>query len=127
MENTRFANSARHRSLIAGTGADLQDFFGALEVEGLRHQGHDVRLGYRLPFSDGQWMVVVGLTPQRFLDKQMSRNLAHRRKDSWVMDASRGELGIHHAISGFLEVYQGLELFARQGLFPGNSVSREPP
>jgi hypothetical protein len=37
------------------------------------------------------------------------------------MDASRGELGIHHAISGFLEVYQGLKLFARQGRFSGYS------
>jgi hypothetical protein len=65
-------------------------------------------------------MVVVGLTPQRFLDKQMSRNLAQCRKDSRVVDAARGELRIHHTISGFLEVYQGLKLFARQGLFPGN-------
>ena len=84
---------------VAGAGADLEDFFAALEHQGFGHEGHDIGLGNRLLSGDRKRRVLVGEFTKIFRQEQFARHLAHRLEHQFVADASRGNMALNHLLT----------------------------
>src|SRR5207253_1429549 len=92
----------QHGGLIPGAGSDLQDLFRAAQLEQLRHEPDDVRLGDRLLLADRQRMVAVSAIAQRLLDEEMARHPSHRGEDALVGNPALHELLLDHPGAGRL-------------------------
>ena len=63
---------------IPGARSDFEDLFSALQIQRLRHQGHNIGLGDGLSGSDGKRRVLIGEFPQPLGKKRFPWDLAHR-------------------------------------------------
>ena len=67
----------KNRRLIAGTGADLQHMFVAIEFQQGGHKAHREGLADSLAVTDGQGMVGIGLVEIAVEDKLMAGDSFH--------------------------------------------------
>ncbi len=84
---------------VAGTSANLENLVAGRELEGLEHEGHDVRLGDGLAVPDRKGMIFVGLGAVRFRDKFVAGNTKHGVEDARIGDAAVPELRVDHTLT----------------------------
>ena len=84
---------------VAGTGANFENLVVGRELEGLQHEGNDVRLGDGLAVSDGKRMIFVGLGAVRFRDKFVAGDAKHGVEDARVGNPTGPELGVDHKLT----------------------------
>ena len=82
--------------LVAGAGADLEDFVFFGDTEGCAHEGDDVGLGDSLAVADGQGVVFVGESEEIVGDELVAGDLAHDLDDGRVGDAPGDEAVLDH-------------------------------
>ena len=73
--------------LVAGTGADFQNFIPGSRTYGFGHECHDVRLRDGLAVTDRQRVVGVGLAAQTQREKFVPRHGAHGMERGGIGDA----------------------------------------
>src|SRR6185295_5138582 len=82
--------------LIARAGADFQHEIARTQLENVRHQRDDVRLGDRLVETDGQRTVEIGIRLQldgdEFVARQTRENFHHRGTEYSLAGVRRGQL-----------------------------------
>src|SRR5437868_794705 len=88
----------QYRGGVTGTGADLEDFFAALEHQGFCHEGDDVGLGNGLALANRERRIFVSEFAQLLRHEQLSRHLAHGIKDELIADAARGYVLLDHLL-----------------------------
>ena len=91
------AQVGKHRRLITGSGADLEDALAAARRERLSHQRDDVRLGDGLAASDGERRVVIRFVGEVRRQKPFARDPRQACEHAPALDAARGDLARDHA------------------------------
>jgi len=86
--------------LVPRPGTDLKHPFSPLQCKGSSHDSDHVRLRDGLPLPDGQGGVFVGPPAQRWVNKKVPRDLAHRLEDSAIVDPPPLELVSDHTLPG---------------------------
>jgi hypothetical protein len=86
--------------LVAAARADLQHALGTAQRERLRHEGHHVRLGDRLPVADGKRMILIGGAAAARRDEEMPRHTPHRLEHPGIADVTILDLQPHHPLRG---------------------------
>ncbi len=87
-----------HGGLVAGSGADLEDFDARPQLEHLGHVGHDVRLGDGLAESDGERVVPVGARAVFRGNELVSGNARDRVEGGGIAHAVPHDV-LHHAVA----------------------------
>ena len=85
----------------SGLRADLQQLFGALEPQFLRHQGDHVRLADRLVRGNRQGPIGVSLALTFVRDELLARHGGNRCQDATVGNSPSGKLVNQSAAVGF--------------------------
>src|SRR5262249_46872115 len=70
-----------------GAGTDLKYLISTRQVKQLGHTRDDKRLRDRLPAGNRQRVVFIGLSSQRFRNKEMTGQAVHRVEDLRVGDS----------------------------------------
>ena len=96
MEKTFETRRDKDGRLVAGARSDFERSFLPLQLEALRHQGHDIRLGDRLPLPDRKGIILIGRAADGRRDEQMPGHGRHGLEDPPVGDVAGPELRIHH-------------------------------
>ena len=93
--------AGQNGGLVAGSGADLQHPVAGTGIDGLGHEGDDVRLGDRLFEPDGKRVIGVGFGPTFGRDEGMARHLGQGLEHEGVSDiaAGRAQLILDHVPS----------------------------
>src|SRR3954447_7150118 len=89
----------QHCGGVTGTGADLEDFFAALEHQGFCHEGDNVGLGNGLARANRERRVFVSEFAQTLRHEQLSRHLAHGVKHEFIADTARGYVLLDHLVA----------------------------
>ena len=72
------AQQREHGGCVAGARAHLEHRLGAVQLEQLRHAGHDPGLRHRLPVADPDGSVAIGPLALALRQKELPRDLFHR-------------------------------------------------
>ncbi len=86
----------QHRGGVTGTRADLENFLAALQHQGFRHEGDDIRLRNGLLACNRERRIVVGEFAKIFRQEQFARHLAHGVKHEFVAHAASGDISLDH-------------------------------
>lgn len=86
-----------HSRLVAGAGAELEDLLTPLELERLAHQRNDVRLRQRLPRSDGDREISIGISGLIFGGEAVPLDATHDVQHTLVANSPSLKLLSDHA------------------------------
>src|SRR5581483_9106398 len=100
------------RRLIARPRADVENPVLGPNGEGLQSARHDIRLRDGLAFSDGNGMILIGLTAILFRNELVARNPPKCIQDTLIRNPAVAQLPVNHALALSAE-FVGL-WFARQ-------------
>src|SRR6185295_7911275 len=89
----------KDRSLIPGTGPYFEHSTLRINLQQLRHAGHNVRLGNRLAPADRQCMVPVSATLQCLGYKGVPRYRSHCLENSCIVDLIVVAKPFEHALA----------------------------
>ena len=88
-----------YRSLISGAGAHFKNPMIGVDLEKLRHESHDVRLGYCLRVLNRQGIVIVSAKSVIRGNELMSRDGAHRIQNSVIVNSPVSKLRFNHRLT----------------------------
>lgn len=71
--------TGEHRRLVTGPGADFEHAVGRLNIQQVRHQRDNVRLGYGLPVTDRKRPVLIGQSRIVRSGEFVARDCRYRR------------------------------------------------
>src|SRR5271156_6116855 len=91
----RARETGQHRGLIAGTGADLEHFFGAGKLGDLAHERDHVWLRDSLRVANRQRAVVVSVVVKFSREESMAGDRAHRGEHARIFYPAALELFEH--------------------------------
>src|ERR687895_937459 len=83
----------------ARAGAHLEHGLATLQLEKLRHAGHDPGLRDRLAVADPKRAVAVGPAAELLRDEQLPRHLQHGPEHALVVYPAAAQLALHHALA----------------------------
>ena len=68
----------------------------------ISHEGHNIGLGYGLPFSNGQGAIRIGHVAIMLRDKEMPFHRQHGLQDSRIIDPPSFDVLRNHLLAGSL-------------------------
>lgn len=89
---------------VAGACPYFENALAAFQLQGLRHQGHDVRLRDGLPLLDRKGCVLASKLGQLLGQKDLSRNLSKSFQNVRIANIASRDLEPHHLLTQYLEL-----------------------
>ena len=96
--------------MVAGSGADFEDFFFASEFKAVQHERNDVGLANGLSVAQTDGVIFIGHVSESFRNKGVSGCFKQGVQQFFVGDASCLDLFRNHLVALFIPVQHGREI-----------------